>query len=1426
MRKEKNTFRLTPRLIAGTAGMMLLGAGGGDAFADLTVKKLRTEGVSNPVGIDIERPSFSWLSENPDYGVKQTSYEISVTTADGTEVWNSGKTDSDRSIDVKYEGASLDPSTRYYWNVKVCDNKGNETLSSEKAYFETGLMSSGWDGARWIKKSSETVKKEEEDIKNYSLSVDFEIKNIAAGVCFAGKDANNYFMWQVNMEIGYPRLRPHMWRNGAASCLDEIDLRDKINIELNKEYNLRIDINGDMADTYINDILVDSRRNPSGGDYGYGDSGIRQDRAWANYNILEEAYFDNFRITDLSKNNDNIIFYEDFGDAGNNRFTTGSITEDGRLYVAAEYSWIKKINSDKYDIEFDMILAQDNAGIIFSATDTKNMFLWGINVKNNNYPVIRRHVFQNGGYKLTDTNISHLISKDDLLNKKHSVKIEVGESVVKTYIDGVLADTFTDESGTLHNGKIGFRAYKDAGMDEIAYYDNIKITEYGNSSLNGTMTLFEDFESETDNFSDGVIEFVDNSKWLKVYSDSQETCVMQQSANGIPVFRKEFGLTKDVKSAKLYSSALGMYEVFVNGSRIGTPQEDGTMVYDELKPGWTEHAKEFFYNTTDITHLVRKGANGIGAQVGTGWWAGAINKGIYGNTTIGFLAKIVVEYEDGEKEIIVTDTDWKASNCGPVITGDIYDGETYDARRNYGWTTAGYDDSNWNKTIYNNEFNGKISAYNGPQVRVRDFLERRPVSTMIYSGTVNSGSDYGKVKEIESSPGFKTISLKKGQNAVIDMGQNMVGWIRFTAKGDKGTRINFKFGEMLNDSGEKKRGDDGPAGSVYTYNLRTAKAKLNYIFRGDSGGETFAPTMTFFGFRYCEITATDDVELLAITGEVVGSEIEEGSSLETSHKDINQLYSNVMWGQRGNFLSIPTDCPQRDERHGWSGDTQIFARAACYNSDSKAFYHKWMGDMRNSQRADGAYADMSPFCWWGHGNSAWGDAGVIVPWTVYLMYEDKDILRENYESMTDYMNFLAAQVFDGYKYNGAGVSFGDWLAYEETDKRYVSVAYYAYVAGLMEKISLALSENENDSFATKAAEYSELFENIRDEFNTRYVNANGTLKENTQTSYLLALKFNLFKTEEHRTKGITALNNLLVRNGYKLSTGFVGTGILNQTLSECGLNDMAYNLILQRNNPSWLYSVDQGATTIWERWDSYTKETGFNDHPWIMNSFNHYAYGAVAEWMYRFIGGIEADEENPGFRHFYLKPVPDRRSYLPQGQERVTSCRAVYNSQYGEIISDWKMNDDGRISYSVVVPMNTEATVYVPILSAEDENVSVVSDAPADCIEFIGKEDNYAVYKLKSGKYDFAVVSSDITGIEETIHRSLNVSPNPVKRRLKLYFNGNIDTLQVIDSNGKTVISEIDYKKDTVDFGKVNPGIYFVRISSGKERYMAKVIKE
>jgi len=542
----------------------------------------------------------------------------------------------------------------------------------------------------------------------------------------------------------------------------------------------------------------------------------------------------------------------------------------------------------------------------------------------------------------------------------------------------------------------------------------------------------------------------------------------------------------------------------------------------------------------------------------------------------------------------------------------------------------------------------------------------------------------------------------------------------------------MRHGEMLNYNGDKKgRLDDGPGGSVWTYNLREAKAQLQYTFSGDSKGETYHPRHTFMGFRYVAVTASDDVEFRKLTGQVVGSDIQEWGHFECSDSSINQLYSNIWWGQRGNFLSVPTDCPQRNERLGWTGDTQIFCRTALYQSDSKDFYRKWMRDMRNSQRSDGAYPDIAPFPnFWGYGTAAWGDAGIIVPWNVYEMTGDKTILEENYASMTRWMQWLATQqetveaatVPDGspsghavtYRHIGAGTATGDWLAYDPLDRRYVSVAYYAYAAQLMDSISTALGNDE------QARHYRQLYHDIRQEFQQRYLSSltsppspltsspspltsHHSPLHTTQTAYLLALRFGLLP-EEHRQAACDSLRMKIEQNDYLLSTGFVGTALLCPVLSYEDMDDLAYALLLQRKNPSWLYSVDQGATTVWERWDSYTREEGFHKHHWNMNSFNHYAYGVIAEWMYAYMGGIRPGA--PGFRHVVLSPHADRR---PDGhptlqyQPRITWMRTKVHTPQGDITSAWRQLPDGHYEYEFTLPAGVTYSVSIPHLSDKDK---------------------------------------------------------------------------------------------------------------------------
>lgn len=1124
----------------------------------LEVNNLKTQSYTNPVGLDISTPVFSWMLSSTDRNVVQTSYSIVVSTDREFKdvVWESGEIQSDQSTNVQAKGFSVKARTRYYWQVSVTDNKGNTAISTERAYFEIGVKNNiTWNRCKWINATRTSLSGQAtHTVQDYEVEVKFEIKSLAAGLIFAAKDRNNYYMWQVNTLTGSPRFRPHRWTNGNAACLVENPLG--VNVRNNEVHTLRIEVKGaKTAVTYVDGKQVDSRT----GDFAYGDFGFREDHDTApNGDFPEEAYFDDFVVTSGGK----VLLEEHFDKGDTHIFSSGAV-EGGRYHIkgSGAYCWQSE----------------------------------------------------------------------------------------------------------------------------------------------GSIT------------------------------------------DGAALFRKTFTAKGDIRSARLYATGLGVYNVYINGTRVGITHDDGTTEQDELKPGFTEYTKTVFYTTHDVTALLREGENAMGAELTSGWWNGAIAHGMYGSKPVAFRGMLIITYADGTEQTIPTDLTWTCNNNGPLRRGDIYNGETYDARLESNWSCPEYDDSAWFKTAISNDFQGTLQAFEGPAVMAVPALARLPKTITIYQGTKANGKTYGAINTIAESTGQNSLTLQAGQTAVIDLGQNAAGWVSFTAQGARGTRLRFRFGEMPNTSGDRSRGDDGPAGSVYTENLRSAEATIVYTLKGDPAGESYHPTSTFMGFRYIEVTATDNVELTNVVGETVTSAMAEQSSFKTSHPDVNQLYSNIMWGQRSNLLSIPTDCPQRDERQGWSADTQVYSMAGLFNADTRMFYEKWMRDMRDSQRSDGAFPHIAPYAWGvGHGAAAWADAGVIVPWNVYLMTGDLQIIKDNWTSMEKYMNWLATKTQDGYKYNGGETTYGDWVAYVNTDSRYCSVCYYAYVAQLMAKMARALSVNPADSYATKAKKYDELFTNIKAEWQSRYTNAStGVPKINTQCAYLMALHYNLLRDEAAINRTVKALASAIANNGYKLNTGFLGTAILNQTLSEFGLNDEAYTLLLQRQDPSWLYSIDQGATTIWERWNSYTVAKGYG--PVSMNSFNHYSYGIVAEWMFRYMAGIVPDESNVGFHHFILRPTPDRRRILRQQQKRITSVDADFMSTYGPIKAAWQCDGGEELSYTVTIPANTTATLYLPVSEGKDlfeggRPVKNVSE-----IEYLGIQDGVAVCNLGSGTYTFTV--ADATGV-------------------------------------------------------------------------------
>ncbi len=685
-----------------------------------------------------------------------------------------------------------------------------------------------------------------------------------------------------------------------------------------------------------------------------------------------------------------------------------------------------------------------------------------------------------------------------------------------------------------------------------------------------SVTFSEDFENENNAFKGTETVDVDGNSKLNMYAKGGDYRVLQGIGYGIPMFRTKFNVNKTIKSAKIYSSALGVYDLFINGQRVGTSTEDAKVIYDELKPGWTDYRKTVQYSSYDVTNLLTEGSNAVGAQVASGYWNGGISHGDYGNLPLGFIAKLVVNFSDGTSQIVVTDPSWLTSTNGPVRMADIYNGETYDARKESDWTTADFVDSDWLQTTLSTDFNGEIKAFVGPPVQVRPELEILPKTTTVYEGTIASGTTYGAINTVSTFSGDHLVQLKKGQTIIYDLGQNVAGWVKFTAKGEAGAKMTIRFGEMLNDNGASSRGNYGPAGSIYTANLRSAKASINYTFKGSGEDETYHPSLTYFGFRYCEVTANRDIEMSSLVAEVVGSANEEQSSFKTSNEMVNKLYSNIIWGQRSNFVSIPTDYPQRDERLGWMGDAQVFVRTASYNMHVQQFFEKWMRDINDVQTASGDFGVTAPFQIEGY-SAGWSDAGVIIPWTIYKVYGDENILSTCYPAMKSYIGFLKAQANNNLILSER---HGDWLnVNDETAKDLLSTAYYAYSVLLMAKIASVLG-NTSD-----AQSYSTLFEAIKAAYVKAYITDDGHVKSGSQTAYLLSLHFDLLPTELRDNAAQHLVANIKAHN-WHLTTGFLGISYLCPVLSSMGYSDVAYRLLHNETYPSWLYSIKNGANDV------------------------------------------------------------------------------------------------------------------------------------------------------------------------------------------------------------------------------------------------------
>lgn len=736
-----------------------------------------------------------------------------------------------------------------------------------------------------------------------------------------------------------------------------------------------------------------------------------------------------------------------------------------------------------------------------------------------------------------------------------------------------------------------------------------------------------------------------------------------------PLFRKDFSTAKKITSATAYITSHGMYEAYLNGKRIGNAL---------LAPGWTSYNKRLQYQAYDVTQLIQNGNNTIGAMLGNGWYRGVLawenNGNLYGKD-IALLFQLNITYNDGTTEIIKTDESWKCTT-GEIVYSQIYNGEIIDARKQKeGWLNNNYNTLEW---------------YNAKEA---DFPKDKLVATL--NEPVIQHEIFKPVKVFTSPAGDR----------IIDFGQNLVGWVQLKVKGKAGDSIVLSHAEVLDKNG-----------NFYTENLRLAKAQDKYILKGE-GEEIFHPHFTWQGFRYVKVEGYNGVidennfEAVAIY-----SNMEPTGTFTTSNALINQLQHNIQWGLKGNFLDIPTDCPQRDERLGWTGDAQVFSKTAAFNMNVDNFFTKWLQDLKADQ-INGLVPHVIPNILGNSGNSAgWADVATIVPWNMYLIYGDKQILELQYNSMKAYVESIR-RVTKNDLWN-TGEHFGDWLFYRPfddnsgesavTDKHLIAQCFYAYSTQILINTAKVLRKEDD------VKEYSNLLDKIKAAFNKEYVTGSGRLVSGTQTAYVLALQFDMLP-EQIRSQAAKRLVENIKSYDNHLTTGFLGTPYLCHALTKFGYDSVAYKLLLQETYPSWLYPVKKGATTIWERWDGIKPDGTFQTP--TMNSFNHYSYGAIGDWMYQNIAGIQRKEGVPGYKSIVIAP------HVGGG---FTYANATLKTPYGQIVSSWKI-ESTIMELKVEIPENTTADIIFPqstdlsSIKEDGNSLSITSNS----------------YHIGSGQYNF-----------------------------------------------------------------------------------------
>lgn len=1204
MLKQKFSFTLILFLL--TVGL---------SFGKFSLEKLQVDYQTNPLGIDVSTPHFSWQMRALDArrGYAQTAYQLVVTDAQNHIVWDTKKVNSGISHGITYEGANLLATTRYKWKLTVWNNF-NEVVT-KSAWFETGLMNpdiSAWDGAQWIGGGADDLVLYAPALSvfkfDYGIQLDKSTKTTKAAFVFGGNDTR-------------------------------------------------------LMDKDLNLMGMETRRNESYISLELDISGV-SDAAdgLAKLNIYRVGY--------------------DKGDSKDVPFKSLDIPQ----------SAINQAN--KYDVHSFSVAC--NFGLFEFMIDGKTK----ITEKTNEAP----SPFGNNGLNLNP----------------------VGKG--NNYISFPML------------GEIGFQT----NANQTAYFTNLTIRNFRLPS-NPLFSENLGSPSYTGIFKNEKLTIVNNA-----YKISGGALILADpSRNAAPMLRSTFKVSpKTIGNARLYVTARGIYEMYINGKRISN---------DYFNPGLTQYNKHQMYQTYDLTKDIQQGqTNAIGAWLSEGWWSGNItysgeNWNYFGDRQ-SLLCKLVISYTDGTKQTISSNTaDWKLFTEGPIRYGSFFQGEFYDANKEpaiKGWSTAAYNDSRWKKV---SEVPLEGTAYIDQKPDPSGRRTQVEYSNMKIVGQM--GENAGIVMTLTA----KSVEEVRPKVFVYDMGQNMVGFPQIKIRnGKKGQIINLRYAEVKYPNLPDYKGNEG---MIMMENIRAALTTDSYILKG--GDETIQPRFTFHGYRYLEITGVASaIPVYEVKGLVISSITGLSSDYSTSNELVNKLWRNITWSLRSNFLSIPTDTPARNERMGWSGDISVFSRSATYLTDADLFLRRHMLGMRDIQPQTGRFTDVAPVGG-GFGGTLWGSAGIIVPWETYQQYGDTRILEENYDAMKSYVAFLKTKV------NEQGIlnegPLGDWLSPEnnKNDNTLFWMAYYAYDLEIMANVARILGKTG------EAAEYLLRHDAVKKNFNNIYFDkaTHKTIKSgvktgfmgppnernasqvsdkgqliDTQASYAIPLALGIFD-EANKTYAISNLKESIARTNkddsgverpsYSLMTGFIGTASIMQALSDNGHDAAAYRLLQQKSYPSWLYSVVNGATSIWERLNSYTVENGFGGNN-SMNSFNHYSFGSVAAWMYNYSLGIQRSAEIAGFKQIVLKPTPDP-------DKKMTWAKGHYDSIYGRISSEWKY-ETGGWTYKTTIPPNTIATLYLPAGGIAQIKENGKPLAQGNGINNTNYTNGKAQMTLTSGTYSFKII--------------------------------------------------------------------------------------